>query len=249
MPLLLTTSWDDGHPLDLRVAELLARHGLPGTFFCPQHNGEGRSVLTGAQLRQLALAGFEIGSHTHDHVYADRVPAPLWQAQVQRGKAALEDQLGQAVAGFCYPGGVFGTVERTIVRQAGFDYARSTVNLCGDAGRDRFALPTTLQLYPHAPSVLWRNLLRHGRWRARWPQLRACLPHRATPDRVTALLEQLLQHGGVLHLWGHAWEIEQLGAWVELDRLFALLAARVPAADRLNTAALVRRLHPSGGPA
>lgn len=25
---LFTTSWDDGHPLDARVAELLSRHGL-----------------------------------------------------------------------------------------------------------------------------------------------------------------------------------------------------------------------------
>jgi hypothetical protein len=28
----ITTSWDDGHPLDLRVAELLAKYGLKDTF-------------------------------------------------------------------------------------------------------------------------------------------------------------------------------------------------------------------------
>lgn len=248
MPLLLTTSWDDGHPLDLRVAELLARHGLRGTFYCPLHNGEGRPVLTAAQLRQLDGAGFEIGSHTHDHVYARRVPAPLWQAQVQRGKAALEDRLGHAVAGFCYPGGVFGAAEQTVVKQAGFAYARSTVNLCNDAGSDRFALPTTMQLYPHARGVLWRNLLRHGHWRARWPQLRACLPHATPHDRVAALLVQLQRRGGgVLHLWGHAWEIDALGAWADLDRLLARLADHVPEADRLDNAALVQRLHGAVG--
>ena len=31
----ITTSWDDGHPLDLRVAELLAKYGLQGTFYVP----------------------------------------------------------------------------------------------------------------------------------------------------------------------------------------------------------------------
>jgi hypothetical protein len=31
----ITTSWDDGHPSDLRVAELLIKHGLRGTFYVP----------------------------------------------------------------------------------------------------------------------------------------------------------------------------------------------------------------------
>ena len=32
----ITTSWDDGHPLDLRVAELLTKYGLHGTFYIPK---------------------------------------------------------------------------------------------------------------------------------------------------------------------------------------------------------------------
>ncbi len=31
----ITTSWDDGHPLDFRVAELLSKYGLRGTFYIP----------------------------------------------------------------------------------------------------------------------------------------------------------------------------------------------------------------------
>ena len=34
----ITTSWDDGHPLDFRVAELLAKYGLPGTFDAARPN-------------------------------------------------------------------------------------------------------------------------------------------------------------------------------------------------------------------
>src|SRR5688500_11915407 len=32
---IVTTSWDDGHPLDIRLAEMLARHGVAGTFYVP----------------------------------------------------------------------------------------------------------------------------------------------------------------------------------------------------------------------
>jgi hypothetical protein len=31
----LTASWDDGHPLDFRIADMLERYGLTGTFYVP----------------------------------------------------------------------------------------------------------------------------------------------------------------------------------------------------------------------
>lgn len=31
--LIITTSWDDGHPLDLKIAELLDKYGINGTFY------------------------------------------------------------------------------------------------------------------------------------------------------------------------------------------------------------------------
>ena len=35
MDILITTSWDDGHPLDLRLAELLHKYDVPATFYIP----------------------------------------------------------------------------------------------------------------------------------------------------------------------------------------------------------------------
>ena len=49
----LTTSWDDGDALDARLADLLARYGVPGTFYVPR-NCEGRVLLKRGELRQLA---------------------------------------------------------------------------------------------------------------------------------------------------------------------------------------------------
>src|SRR5579862_9040726 len=61
----MTTSWDDGNPLDLRVAEMLAKYGLPGTFYVPCECEY--PVLDDAELRGLASA-FEVGAHTVHHV-------------------------------------------------------------------------------------------------------------------------------------------------------------------------------------
>jgi peptidoglycan/xylan/chitin deacetylase (PgdA/CDA1 family) len=63
---IFTTSWDDGHPLDARMAELLSLHEFQGTFYVPVSNREGLPVLGPEDLRRLGQ-GFEIGSHTIDH--------------------------------------------------------------------------------------------------------------------------------------------------------------------------------------
>ena len=47
----ITTSWDDGHPLDLRLAEMLARSmAWLGTFYVPKQLVSGPRWMT-AQLR------------------------------------------------------------------------------------------------------------------------------------------------------------------------------------------------------
>jgi peptidoglycan/xylan/chitin deacetylase (PgdA/CDA1 family) len=60
---LFTLSIDDGHPLDLKIAELLKRYDIPATFYIPLHNSEGHPVLQTSALCELAKH-FEIGSHT-----------------------------------------------------------------------------------------------------------------------------------------------------------------------------------------
>ena len=37
----ITTSWDDGHPLDFRIAELLSEYRLRGTFYVPMESENG----------------------------------------------------------------------------------------------------------------------------------------------------------------------------------------------------------------
>src|SRR3989304_6864863 len=58
---IFTTSWDDGHPLDTRIAELLSRHGFQGTFYMPLSNREGLPVMPPGEMRRLGQE-FEIGS-------------------------------------------------------------------------------------------------------------------------------------------------------------------------------------------
>lgn len=239
-----TTSWDDGHPLDLKLAGLMARHGIAGTFYCPLRNVEGLPTLDAGGLRALASPLCEIGGHTLDHAYATRMPADAWAAQVRDGRDALEQLLGHRVAGFCYPGGKHPGPCRRIVAEAGFSYARTVQNFCLQPGSDPFLVPTTLQVYAHSSQVLLRNLASGGDWLRRAPVALATLRRGDLLSRLEALLDlACAQEGAVLHIWGHSWEIEATGQWDLLDRFFHMVAERVPGERRATNLGVMRALN------
>jgi peptidoglycan-N-acetylglucosamine deacetylase len=240
--MIFTTSWDDGHPLDQKLANLLAKHGMAGTFFCPITNAEQRPVMSPQALRALQGPAFEIGSHTLDHRYASRTSGQDWQAQVVRGKAALEDSLGHVVQGFCYPGGELSASAKRTVIEAGFSYGRTTENFRLDCGNDPFLVPTTVQFYPHSRAVIARNWLRKGKWSLRFRMaLGLGGQTQLLPRLQTALAQAQQDPTAVFHLWGHSWELEEHALWSELDRFLATVAAVVPLQQRCtNQQTLVR---------
>jgi peptidoglycan-N-acetylglucosamine deacetylase len=154
--MLILTSWDDGHPSDMRLAEMLSRFGLKGTFFVPLNNSEGRPVLSPAQIRLLAR-DFEIGGHTVDHIYLDRLGKTEVHRQVVECRQRLEDITSKPVQGFCYPGGHVTGAALSAVKAAGFRYARTIENLRFDVGSDRYRIPTTIQFFPHPKHVYCSN--------------------------------------------------------------------------------------------
>src|SRR5207244_4479017 len=63
---IVTTSWDDGHHADLRVADRLAAHALKGTFYVAL-NHPGNKDIGDDEIRTLQRMGMEVGSHTLTH--------------------------------------------------------------------------------------------------------------------------------------------------------------------------------------
>jgi peptidoglycan/xylan/chitin deacetylase (PgdA/CDA1 family) len=239
---LFTSSWDDGHPLDIRVADVLARHGFGATFFVPSSNRELLPVMTAAQLRALQAGGFEIGSHTLNHCYLTTIDDAAARCQIVQGKRELEQALGQPVLGFCYPGGKYNKRHVEMVNTAGFRYARHMSNLYADLKPEPFAMPVTLQFYPHPRSVYLRNFVRHSGWRRRTRMLITALSHDDLLSRLQRALEVACEQNGVFHLWGHSYELNNFNGWAVLDDFLRYAAECIPAENRLaNVDALCRR--------
>lgn len=219
---VITTSWDDGHPLDLRVAEMLSKFGLKGTFYIPRKSERG--TLSEARIRQLAST-FEVGAHTLDHLPLTSVDPRTAERQIVDSKSWIEDVTGKTCAMFCPPLGRFTRRHIDMMRAAGFVGYRTVEFLSLDRPRNRggiLEMPTTLQAHPHGLWSYTKNALRRVSPGKLWLYIR----HGGQRDWL-AFAQRLLKHApaasGVFHLWGHSWELEERAQWTRLEEALRIL--------------------------
>jgi len=221
---VVTTSWDDGDSADLKLAELLRSKGILGTFYVPMRYRE--HPMSHAELRSLADEGFEIGAHGWNHKLLWRLQPDEALEEVKACKIALEDILGKRVDMFCYPKGRYDANAVRAVQEAGYAGARTVRMLATRPPSNPFRMPMTLQAYPHAPIIYFRNI---GRSRS-FESLRSCLvqlPRLGNwVELGKSLFDRVLNEGGVWHLSGHSWEIERLGIWDALCELLDYVCQR-----------------------
>lgn len=245
MSVTITTSWDDGHTLDLRVAHLLDTWGVRGTFYIARDFLDER--LSAAHLRDLATR-HEIGAHTLTHPILTRIAPQQAREEIIGSKQWLEDVLGTAVTAFCYPRGAHNATVRQIVREAGFALGRTTQAYQIAPAADAFALPTTVQLYPFPARPLPAVALPRG-LAARWQPLAQALHAqpalllrptalRGWPALATHWLQRANAHEGIWHLWGHSWEIDRYDLWDDLQTLLQRLSQH-PRARFVTNSALI----------
>ena len=223
---IVTTSWDDGDPKDIRIAELLRSLGLTGTFYVPIRGYKGMNTLTDRDLRALRAEGLEIGAHSVSHKSLSKLNEEDLGHEVQDCKQILEQSLGEQVLMFCYPNGRYnGSVIRN-VQGAGYKGARTTQMLSLKTDFQPFEMPTTVQAYPHPRMAYLRNL---GRARSISGLVRCmtqCRRSQTWVDIGKQMFDHVLEHGGVWHLYGHSWEVDQLGIWSDLAELLKHVSHR-----------------------
>lgn len=219
----ITTSWDDGHPSDWRVAELLAKHGVTGTFYVPRAFHMGSLLPT--QVKELA-SEFEVGAHTINHTMLTEVSDTTATREITESRTWLSNLTGCPVRMFCPPRGKFSRKHLRMASDAGFLGVRSVELMSFDLPhqtRGVWLLGTTIQAYPHTRRIYLKNSLKRHRLPNVVNQFRLS-PGRDWLQLLERSVGLLNQHGGVLHLWGHSWEIDSESQWSQLDEALKLLA-------------------------
>jgi hypothetical protein len=210
----------------MRIADLLRSRGLPGTFYVPISGYKGRKTVNNSELRGLCSQGFEIGAHSVSHRSLSKLSRQEMAHEVRDCKEMVEQASGGRVVMFCYPNGRYNAAVMEYVKQAGYSGARTTRMLSLEAEFLPLEMPTTLQAFPHSTSAYVKNLLRARNV----PGLITCLTEfrelKSWVDLGKQLFNYVLQYGGIWHLYGHSWEIAELGMWSDLTNLLDYVARR-----------------------
>jgi peptidoglycan/xylan/chitin deacetylase (PgdA/CDA1 family) len=165
---LVGLTFDDGYvDFTEHAAPVLDRHGATGTVYVVAGRLGGQNewdegprfpLLAAGQVRAVAAAGHEVGSHTLGHVRLAGADAATLADETVGSKRVLEDLLQTDVTGFCYPYGSFDAAAVDAVRAAGYDHAC----VIGDyAPMDRFTVPRCYVGPGHRGLHLVAKLARH----------------------------------------------------------------------------------------
>lgn len=213
--MIVTTSWDDGHVLDLRLAEMLDEAGVAATFYVALENREiaARDRIPRAGVCSIAER-FEIGSHSQTHTVLTKLPIARARREMLDSKAALSDLTGKPVDAFCYPKGAHNHRLADAARDCGYRYARTVGDFELGLPADPLRAATTLE----AARPCW----------LRWPVTcaRSISMGLGSPAvlcdwaaRAIALFERARADDAVFHLWGHSWVLERRQQWERLRRV------------------------------
>ena len=97
-------------------------------------------LMTVDQVGELAERSHEIGSHTLWHPILTTMPPAERENEIQGAKQLLEEWTQRKITGFCYPNGNFDENVIRQLREAGHEYACTTLPGRNDQNTDRFQL-------------------------------------------------------------------------------------------------------------
>jgi hypothetical protein len=195
--------WDDGVTADVRLVEILRRHGAKATFNLNAglHEAQRKLVRTyeGGEIWRLGwdemravYDGFTIANHSLTHPNLEPLAPGGLQREIVDGRDRLQQFFAQPVYGFAYPFGTYSDAVMAAVREAGHTYARTT----GSVERP-FPPENPMALHP------------------------CC--HFLAPD-LWARYEKA-REGGVFYFWGHAYEMTNESMWSAFETLIACIGA------------------------
>jgi peptidoglycan/xylan/chitin deacetylase (PgdA/CDA1 family) len=122
---VVTLTFADTENTQTRVVPMLARYGMHATFYVNSARIGRSGYLSLPDLRTIAGAGHEIGSHTKDHVDLTTVSLAEARRQICDDRVALMS-LGFPVTSFAYPFGSDTPAIRQIVLDCNFNNSRAT---------------------------------------------------------------------------------------------------------------------------
>ncbi len=194
----VTLSYDDGVEQDIRLIDIMQRHGLKGTFNI--NSGyfakKGTVYPKGQVHRRLTMEkavelynghGMEVAVHGVTHPFLEQLPINLCTYEVLQDRMNLEREFNCMVRGMAYPYGTYSDMVVDVLKACGIVYSRTTKQT------ERFDIPMD------------------------WLRLPTTCKH--TNPRLMELADLFLKQQSeyedakLFYLWGHSYEFEMDDNW------------------------------------
>lgn len=235
-PVVVTTSWDDGHTLDIKTAELLNRYAIKGTFYVA-FNEPSIPQISNDEIRDLHNMGMEIGSHTMSHRMLTEIPRGEIPRELIESKKRLDDILGTPIQAISYPLGYYNAAVLEAWRNAGYTLGRTTKAFQTSPAFEPHLMPITVDFFKHPRFAIARHAARDVNIGGLFNWARAGLTN--DPLRLARyFFDKAAKNGGLFHLYARSWEIEDFGLWGELDALLRHIASHKNVRFVTNSGAL-----------
>ncbi len=206
----LTLSYDDGVEQDIRLIDIMKKHGLKGTFnlnsdlYAPEGTvypeGQIHRRMTLSQAQALYKdSGMEVAVHSLTHPHLNKLPANICNYEVLQDRINLEREYDCIVRGMAYPYGPHNDQIVNILKQCGIAYSRTVIST------ESFEIPTD------------------------WLRLPATC-HHANPRLMELakcfLGEKRTRDPYLFYLWGHSYEFEANDNWNVIEEFAEYIGNR-----------------------
>lgn len=206
---VFTLSYDDGNVLDKRLAEMMRKYGVKGTFNLNSgavkdpEPAPGHIAWKTMPLEEAVetLGDMEIAIHGKEHPWWDRQPTNLAFQDILDDRRALEKATGKIIRGAAYPYGTYNDDVVEMLRLCGIAYCR----IVGRETCGKLTLP--------------KDLLR----------LQPTCHHKY--EKMPELAEKFVNKQPKLtcwmfYVWGHTFEFERDGNWELMENLLATVSGK-----------------------
>lgn len=208
----LTLSYDDGVTEDIRLIDIMQKHGLKGTFNINSgmyakkddvfRDKPYANRLTEQEVLELySKEGIEPAMHGLTHAHLQTLPMPQAVYEVMEDRKNLEALFGKEIRGMAYAYGTFNDDSVRVLEDCGVLYCRTVVST------EKFDLPTD------------------------WLRLPATCHH--TNPRLPELTKTFIErtvgaqaHAQLFYLWGHSYEFARDNNWEVIEEFAAEIGNR-----------------------
>ena len=198
---VLTLSYDDGVVQDIRLSEILNRHGIKCTFNINSGmylaEEKEREAFRGRLKRSEAIAlftdsGHEVAVHAYTHPFLESLDSAEIIYEITEDRKDIESIYGTIARGMAYPYGTYNASVIDVLKHCGIVYSRTVKST------EKFGFPENwLELHP------------------------TC--HHNNP-RLMELAKRFVEvpskygNAEMFYLWGHSFEFDTNDNWDVIER-------------------------------